>query len=281
MARLVISDIHADIDSLNAIIEIIENSSFTARYGEVTGILNLGDAVGRGFHPIEVIERLLELSDEKEVISVIGNHDEAFLSNQEITGSDIASIGAHSELRENHRCMRFLKSLPQHSIDYGDRILAVHGGPIDPSTISDGASDDRPFRHTWQRITGAGNDFLDNTAGYHYTPEHAFTHVEAFSGRGFLILCGHEHYEACYSAIGGQVRDILKDMIRRTEGFSGRSVRVRSIMRQEDVSYLVRVGIAGPEGFSESAEFGTAVSHFGLLWERKSVGWVGLFSFEM
>ncbi|KAF5411155.1 MAG: metallophosphoesterase [Euryarchaeota archaeon] len=281
MARLIISDIHADIDSLNAIIEIIEDPSFTARYGDVTGIINLGDAVGRGFHPIEVIERLLELSDEKEVISVVGNHDEAFLSNQEISGSDIASIEAHSELREDQRCMRFLKSLPQHSIDHDDRILAVHGGPIEPSTISDGASDDRLYSHTWQRISDAGNDFLDDTAGYHYTPEHAFAHVDASFSGGFLILCGHEHYEACYSAIGGKIRDILKDMIRRMEVFSGRSVRVRSIMRQEDVSYLVRVGIAGPEGFSESAEFGTAVSHFGLLWEHKSVNWVGLCSFEM
>jgi len=135
MARLIISDIHADIRALNAIMEIVGDQAFIDRYGEVTGILNLGDVVERGFHPEEVVERLLEIKDEKSLVSVIGDHDEAFLSNRKVAGSNLASIDAHAGLLENQRCMRFLKSLPQYRIDDNERILAVHGGPIDPSTI--------------------------------------------------------------------------------------------------------------------------------------------------
>lgn len=58
---LIISDIHADIKALNTIIEIISDPVFVKRYGRVNTIINLGDTVGRGSHPVEVIERLAKL----------------------------------------------------------------------------------------------------------------------------------------------------------------------------------------------------------------------------
>ena len=280
IARLIISDIHADVHALNAILSVVADPKFIARYGEVRQVINLGDTVERGNHPVETIERLLELTDETKLVSIMGNHDEAFLSDQEVLGSSSESIEAHLELRENIRSLRFLKGLPQYWTDERSRVLAVHGGPIDPETIPDSEKeipDERAYRRTWQRISEAGYDFVTDS-GYYYTPELAFDYVEETFGRGFLILCGHEHHEACYSDVDGEVKYILNDMIRRKEVFSGRVVRVRSMMRHEGVSYLVRVGIAGPAGYAES---GQKTSHFGLLWESKGMDWVGLFRFEL
>ncbi len=281
MAQLIISDIHADIRALDAIMEITRDQAFIDRYGEITRIINLGDVVGRGFHPIEVIERLLDCGEETNLVSIMGNHDEAFLLNRDITGSDSASIEAHSALRGNQRCMQFLKSLPQYLVDEGNRILAVHGGPIDPSTIKERTCpDDLLYRRTWQRISECGYDYCDGT-GYHYTPEHALMYVKESLGRGFLTLCGHEHLEACYMEVGGKPKSIIDGMIRREEVFSNRRIHIKSMMRQEGVSYLVRVGIAGPVGYAGSGQDLGSTSHFGLLWEYKGANWVGLFGFRV
>ncbi|MCD6207886.1 MAG: metallophosphoesterase [Methanosarcinales archaeon] len=280
IAHLIISDVHADVRALNAILAITSDPKFIAMYGEVRQVINLGDTIGRGNHPVETIERLLELTDEKKLVSIMGNHDEAFLSDQEIFGSSSESTGAHLELWENKRSLRFLKRLPQYWIDEKNRVLAVHGGPIDPETIPDSEKeipDERAYMRMWQRISEAGYDFVADS-GYYYTPELAFDYVEETFGRGFLILCGHEHHEACYSSVGGETKYILDDMIMRKEVFSGRVVRVRSLMRHEGVSYIARVGIAGPAGY---AGLGWKTSHFGLLWESKGIDWVGLFRFEL
>lgn len=281
MAQLIISDIHADIRALDAIMEITRDQAFIDRYGEITRIINLGDVVGRGFHPIVVIERLIDCEEAANLVSIMGNHDETFLLNRDIIESDFASIEAHSELRGNQRCMRFLKSLPQYLADETDRILAVHGGPIDPSMIKERTCPDcLLYRRTWQRISECGYDYCDGT-GYHYTPEHAFEDAVESHGSGVLILCGHEHLEACYMKVNGKPKNVIDGMIRRKEVFSNRSVNIRAMTRQEGVSYLVRVGIAGPVGYAESRQGFEEISHFGLLWEHRGADWVGLFSFRV
>ncbi len=75
---LVISDIHADISALNTIMDLVTTVNFKKKYGEISRILNLGDVLERGTRPKEVLEKMEELSKDYPVISVIGNHDEAF-----------------------------------------------------------------------------------------------------------------------------------------------------------------------------------------------------------
>ena len=281
MAQLIISDIHADIRALDAIMEITRDRAFVDLYGEITRIINLGDVVGGGFRPIEVIERLIDCGENTDIVSIMGNHDEAFLLNRDILENSSESRDAHSDLRGNQRCMRFLKSLPQHIVDTTDRILAVHGGPIDPSRIPERTCPDRLlYRRTWQRISECGYDYCDG-AGYHYTPEHAFEDAVESLGSGVLILCGHEHLEACYIKVNGKQKNVIGDMIRREEVFSNRSVNIKAMVRQEGVNYLMRVGIAGPAGYMESEPCSGYSSHFGLIWEHRGADWVGLFSFRV
>ena len=55
---LVFSDIHADIDALELIIDLVTSNEFKKEYGEISRILNLGDVLERGTHPKEVLEKL-------------------------------------------------------------------------------------------------------------------------------------------------------------------------------------------------------------------------------
>ena len=67
MRCLVLSDIHANIDALDAVL------ADAARHGDLR-ILVLGDLVGYGAEPNAVIERLLRLPI---AAAVRGNHDRA------------------------------------------------------------------------------------------------------------------------------------------------------------------------------------------------------------
>jgi predicted MPP superfamily phosphohydrolase len=92
---LVISDIHADISSLNTIMKLVTSIDFKKKYGEISRIINLGDVLERGTHPKQVLEKMMTFSKNYQVISVIGNHDEAFLYGREVSGSSLESVYAH------------------------------------------------------------------------------------------------------------------------------------------------------------------------------------------
>jgi diadenosine tetraphosphatase ApaH/serine/threonine PP2A family protein phosphatase len=70
---LVISDIHANLEALEAVLD--------AASGEYDAVLSLGDQVGYGPNPNEVIERVLALEPEH---SLVGNHDLAALGDLDL-----------------------------------------------------------------------------------------------------------------------------------------------------------------------------------------------------
>ncbi len=96
---LVISDIHADISALDTIIDVTTSADFKIKYGEISRIINLGDVLERGTNPKQVLEKIMELSKNYPVISVIGNHDEAFLYKRPVSGSSFESIIAHDSFK--------------------------------------------------------------------------------------------------------------------------------------------------------------------------------------
>ena len=136
---LVISDIHADISGLNTIIDLTTSTDFKKKYGEISRILNLGDVLERGTNPKQVLEKIMELSKNYPVISVIGNHDEAFLYGRQISGSSLESTSAHNSLTEED--LSFFKKNQdntfgdQEFLDKKTSLLCVHGGPLDPKKL--------------------------------------------------------------------------------------------------------------------------------------------------
>jgi putative phosphoesterase len=122
MKIAVISDIHSNVEALNAVLRDI---------GEVEFIYCVGDLVGYGPDPNKVIEILETLG----IKSVMGNHDYATITNAPVGFNEIAAEAIHWSheviLKEN---MKQLTSLPDHlSLKYNNlSIYLVHGSPRDP-----------------------------------------------------------------------------------------------------------------------------------------------------
>jgi hypothetical protein len=256
--------VHADIQALKAILSITADKRFVRKYSRVERILNLGDTMERGSHPQEVVNTFEVLQQTLPVVSLLGNHDEALLFERPVSGSDSESREAHANSAVYES---FLRPLPHCCLDVDNRIIAVHGGPIDPRELGDGWL----FQRSWQRISTTSH--LD-ASGYHYTPEEAFSYVKRAYGNGYVILCGHDHAEAAFSDRAG---DLLETMRSQRSRFAGREVLSRWIARDLSTSYLIRVGIAGPEGYRNSV--GLHQSHFGLIWRRGEEERIGLFRF--
>ncbi|HSR48592.1 MAG TPA: metallophosphoesterase family protein [Anaerolineales bacterium] len=120
MRILVLSDIHANLEALETVL---------ADAGSVDSVWCLGDLVGYGPNPNEVIDRVRDLPG---LLSLIGNHDQAALGiiplsrfNQD---AGAAAAWTMEQLRSDNAA--YLRSLPSR-ITFEDFTLA-HGSPRQP-----------------------------------------------------------------------------------------------------------------------------------------------------
>jgi len=118
---LVISDVHANITALEAVL---------ADAGKVDQVWCLGDIAGYGPDPNECIERVRALP---ELICMMGNHDYAAIGNMPLEVFNIdakkALLWQREKLTEASR--EFLRTLAQEPKVCGS-ITLVHGSPRDP-----------------------------------------------------------------------------------------------------------------------------------------------------
>ena len=120
---LLLSDIHGNLPALDAVLEDARQR------GAFSAVWVLGDSVGYGAQPNDVINRLRELPDPK---IVKGNHEAAALG--EISVADFnpaaaaAALWTSKNITEDVR--RFLSGLPNIATD--DSVTLCHGTPRDP-----------------------------------------------------------------------------------------------------------------------------------------------------
>jgi putative phosphoesterase len=149
----VITDIHANLPALEAVLEAIERTRVDATYCG-------GDLVGYGPHPNEVC-RLIE---ERGIPTIHGNYDYAISRELEDCGcayrdrhdrelgeKSIAWTLAHT----NQRSKAFMRALP---FDFrfelaGKRVRLVHGSP---RKVNEYLFEDKPAR-TFERIAGGAD----------------------------------------------------------------------------------------------------------------------------
>lgn len=249
---LILSDIHADFKGLTNILDIVTSKDFIHKYGEFSRILCLGDILERGTQPKEVLSLLLEFSKQYDLQYVMGNHDEAFLYGRQITGSSLESIDAHNKLNEEDLAF-FPKNNDntfgkQQLIDRKNKLFCVHGGPLDPNKImpKDGQNS-WLYQKTWQRISEEDYEFF-SYSGYHYKAISAFNEVKKYFNN-FLIFCGHQHIEGLIQYEYNKTRNLLPHIQSETEKIAGRTLNKRELSINPEKSYIVRVGMAGPEGY--------------------------------
>ena len=120
MPVLIISDVHANLVALDAVLNAA---------GDIDAIWNLGDIVGYGPRPRECVDRVVELRTEH---SLIGNHDWACIGRLPLDEFNpvarFATYWTTAQLSADH--MQFLESLPNRII--GDDYMLVHGSPRHP-----------------------------------------------------------------------------------------------------------------------------------------------------
>lgn len=120
MPTLIVSDIHANLVALEAVLEAA---------GEVDQVWNLGDVVGYGPKPRECIDRIVELNP---AASLIGNHDWAAIGRLQLDEFNpvarYATYWTTAQLSSAH--MKYLESLPNRVIE--DDWMLVHASPRHP-----------------------------------------------------------------------------------------------------------------------------------------------------
>ncbi|MDH5759542.1 MAG: metallophosphatase family protein [Gemmatimonadota bacterium] len=119
---MVFSDAHANLPALEAVLKAASDL-------KVDDYLFLGDAVGYGPHPREVIDRITALPG---LVAIKGNHDHAIATGEMEDGANRIAVAcaewSHAELDAAHR--EWLGGLP---LEYRvDPVIAVHGAPVDP-----------------------------------------------------------------------------------------------------------------------------------------------------
>ena len=120
MRILIISDIHANLTALEAVI---------ADAGKVDITWCLGDLVGYGPDPNECIERVRELPN---LTCLLGNHDAAVLSQIDIdTFNPDARVAIHwTRSALSARSFAFLRDLPETAVI--DHVTLAQGSPRQP-----------------------------------------------------------------------------------------------------------------------------------------------------
>ena len=260
---LVFSDIHADIDGFETILKIAFSSEFEEKYGKVSRIINLGDLLERGTNPKEVLQKITELSKIYPILSVMGNHDEGVLYKKFLSGSSYSSINAHELLSEQD--LEFFHQNKdetfgeQQVIDRKNRLLCVHGGPLDPQKIVKDGNDPWLYQKTWQRLSEENNEFY-SYYGYHYKPSSAFEEGKTIL-ENFIILCGHQHIETAIQQTKDTITNIWSFQYQR-EKIGSFTIQKHEFDIDKNSNYLFRVGLGGPQGHHSG---GFAKPHFGII----------------
>ena len=123
---LIFSDLHANLHAMRAMLR------FARRRG-IQRFVSLGDLVGYGPHPNQVLDRVLQLRPR---ILVRGNHDRVCSSGREMDGFNgparQSAEWTHNRLRDDLR--RTLLDMPEGPIAVEGGYLVAHGSPADEDT---------------------------------------------------------------------------------------------------------------------------------------------------
>lgn len=263
---LVFSDIHADVNALDMIIDTVSNAEFIKKYGSFSRIINLGDLLERGIYPKEVISKLKSLEKNYPIFSVMGNHDEGFLSGKKVSASSFESMDAHERLSDED--LSFFKRNDdgtfgnQEYVDTKNGLFCVHGGPLDPKKITPKNADSEAwlYQRNWQRLTDEGFEFF-SYHGYHYTASSAFDEVRKHV-KNHIILCGHQHMETVITNQEGKIREIYSKIKPKNEKITGHVLESKEIEIDQTSDYLIRLGLGGPAGYYG---VGSSVPHFAII----------------
>ncbi|MHC5079538.1 MAG: metallophosphoesterase family protein, partial [Planctomycetota bacterium] len=160
-----ISDIHANLEALNAVLEDIRGQ-------DCARVVCLGDLVGYGPDPDDVVSLIMDNA----AVTIAGNHDWALLNRPlgfnrlakeviEYT-KDLMEPKFYHLFGKTHDRWEFLEGLPETQVE--GSLLFVHGSPRDPTT-----------------------DYVFGDRSKLWNPEQI---EEIMNDVEWLCFCGHTHF---------------------------------------------------------------------------------------
>jgi diadenosine tetraphosphatase ApaH/serine/threonine PP2A family protein phosphatase len=119
MRALVVSDVHGNLQALQAVLSAA---------GSFDELWNLGDIVGYGANPNEVIDTVRPLAR----INVRGNHDRVCCGLSSVAGFNpvAAAAAAWTQRHLTPANLDWLRAMPQGPIRATERVLCAHGSPL-------------------------------------------------------------------------------------------------------------------------------------------------------
>lgn len=119
MRALIVSDVHGNLHALQAVLEAA---------GSFDELWNLGDAVGYGANPNEVVEILRN----RATVNVRGNHDRACsgISDTHSFNPVAAQAAAWTEASLTPENLAWLKAVPKGPVPASERASCAHGSPL-------------------------------------------------------------------------------------------------------------------------------------------------------
>lgn len=209
MRLLVFSDIHGNIEALEACLEAAP---------EHDGVANLGDVVGYGASPNQVIELLRRTNP----ISVRGNHDRCCSGLEDAT--DFNSVAAEAvqwtRTELSNSSLDWLRELPRGPLRDAawDGVQFVHGSPLDEDAY----------------IT---SEFTANSA-LAISPFH-------------LTFFGHTHIQGAFARLGLVTQSLPLEQLNSANRF-----QISRLKLDPAVKYLVNPGSVGqPRDYDRRAAF--------------------------
>lgn len=124
MRYLIVSDMHGNWDAFEAVLRNVQKSHFDV-------ILVLGDLVGYGAAPDEVVEAVRDLPGEVYVIR--GNHDKVVAGIDDGSNFNFAALSAARWTADTMKPenLQYVRDLPQGPVKVADGVAICHGSPLD------------------------------------------------------------------------------------------------------------------------------------------------------
>lgn len=128
---IILSDIHANLTALNAVI-----NDFKQKYPEERDVFILGDIIDYGMRPNECIETIIELSKSYNLNGILGNHENAILLDNYDNFSENRGVLSAKEtskmISENSK--NFLNTLEKTGMTikyYNNKLVVYVHGSVD------------------------------------------------------------------------------------------------------------------------------------------------------